>query len=263
MPVYRIIAKFKIDSDTDEGALLVLPQGADCEYLANMKTLQDYIGKSGPALYAYANTVRGRQIKNGELSVVYNCHKSKSWAIATFQNTSTQCGIAMTLTENATKSTHSAPSSEQSAGAQFAWDNQGTVHGKVGPEDENNDLAGGIDDPPVSSLRNQCLFVRTIKIRLHDKIWRKLFPSQDIAVDLQEDISEIACEPQPSVLHEPSRSDTLHSTNNYTTSNSHNDEAYLNSFYVSYFAVYLTSDLYFLFRTATNSNYQTLLQHFF
>ncbi|KJA21267.1 hypothetical protein HYPSUDRAFT_1088717, partial [Hypholoma sublateritium FD-334 SS-4] len=70
------------------GALLLLPNGAYSEHFANTTKLFDYVLQNGPKLYAYANNIRGRQFKNGELSVVYNCPKSVSWAIATFQNTS-------------------------------------------------------------------------------------------------------------------------------------------------------------------------------
>ncbi|KJA22801.1 hypothetical protein HYPSUDRAFT_66779 [Hypholoma sublateritium FD-334 SS-4] len=178
----RTIAAFGCDTDTEEGALLMLPQGAHCEHLANTEKLFDYIVQSGPALYAYANNIRGRRFKNGDLSIVYNCHKSVSWAIATFQNTSRECTVKMNLVEN----NYSVHSGSQSAGARYAWDYQGTVRAKIGPEDENDDLAGREDEPQVSSLRNQCLFIRTIKIRLAEDVWNQLFPGKDVTVGLQD-----------------------------------------------------------------------------
>ncbi|KJA23883.1 hypothetical protein HYPSUDRAFT_65988 [Hypholoma sublateritium FD-334 SS-4] len=197
----RTLATFGCDADTEEGALLMLPQGAHCERLVNMARLFDYISQSGSALYAYANNIRGRQFKNGELSVVYNCHKSTSWAIATFQNTSRERKIRMNLVSS------DQSAGLQSAGARYAWDYQGTVQAKVGPEDENDDLAGGDDVPHVSSLRNQCLFARTIKIRLAGDVWQQQFPEQDVMVGLQDEhISEFDSRLEKSVSPPPSSS---------------------------------------------------------
>ncbi len=55
-------------------------------------------------------------------------------------------------------------------------------------EDENDDLVGGDDHPqvPVSSLRNQCLFARTIKITLREDVWQQLFPEEDVIVGPQD-----------------------------------------------------------------------------
>lgn len=56
------------------------------------------------------------------------------------------------------------------------------MHAKVGPEEENNDLGVDGDDTPIKSLRNQCLFVRTLKIKLSEDVWKRTFPAKSVAI---------------------------------------------------------------------------------
>ncbi len=170
------------DKDTEEGALLIFPQGAHFEQFVNQDQVFKYILENGPALYAHANDRnRGRQLKNGKLCIVTKSLKSVSWAMATFQNTSREYKIRMNLV------TTNLSATLQSAGAQYAWDCQGTVEANVGPEHENDDLAGGENEPQVqiSSLRNQCLFVCTHRIRLAKEVWKQISPGQGVAVSDQ------------------------------------------------------------------------------
>lgn len=145
----------------------MLPQGAYLQKLSNEERFLDRFMENAPFLYAYLNNTRDLQIKNGELSVVRSCHKCSSWAIATFQNTSPDLPIRMSLLEN------NNPSS-RSAGSRYLLDCQGTVQSKVGPEDDNDDLdeANG----PINSLRNQTIFVQTTRIKLSNEAWQQTFP---------------------------------------------------------------------------------------
>ncbi len=148
---------------------LVMPEGAYYEKLTAKARLEDYIEQHGASLYGYANSTRNRQFKNGELSVVFSCRKATSWGIATIQNTTPERIIQMNFLERDHYTS-------LSAGARFKWDCRGTVQAKIGPEEENNDLAVDGDNSAISSIRNQCLFVRTVKITLAESVWEKLFP---------------------------------------------------------------------------------------
>ncbi len=172
----------RCDKGTEEGALLILPKGAHFEQFVNREMVLKYISENGLDLYACANDrVRGRQLQNGKLCIVTKSLKSVSWAIATFQNTSREYEIKMNLV------TTNRSATSQSAGAQYAWDCQGTVEANVGPEHENDDLAGGENEPQVqvSSLRNQCLFVCTHRIRLAEDVWKQVCPGQGVVVSDQ------------------------------------------------------------------------------
>ncbi|KJA18479.1 hypothetical protein HYPSUDRAFT_144955, partial [Hypholoma sublateritium FD-334 SS-4] len=86
LKIGRTIAKFA--SDANEGALLMMPEGAYYEKLTNRARLDEYLALHAPSLYAYVNNTRSRQFRNGELSVVFSCRKTTAWGIATFQNNS-------------------------------------------------------------------------------------------------------------------------------------------------------------------------------
>ena len=58
----------RCDKGTEEGALLILPQGAHFEQFVNREMVLKYISENGLDLYACANDrVRGRQLQNGKL----------------------------------------------------------------------------------------------------------------------------------------------------------------------------------------------------
>ncbi|KJA13244.1 hypothetical protein HYPSUDRAFT_174121, partial [Hypholoma sublateritium FD-334 SS-4] len=151
--------------DSKEGAFLVLPQGAYLQQLRDKEQFLDSFTEQAPAIYAYLNNTQGLRIANGELCIVHGCHKSSSWAIATFQNTS-EIPIRVSLMKNAN------PGS-RSAGSKYAIERQGTVHAKVGPEVDNDDLEDSEDGRPI---RNQTPFVQTTRIKLPDDVWRQVFP---------------------------------------------------------------------------------------
>lgn len=153
-----------------------MPEGAYYEKLTTMARLETYIERYGASLYGYANNTRERRLKNGELSVVFSCRKATSWGIATVQNTAPERKIQMNFLERERVTS-------QSAGAHFKWGCRGTVQAKVGPEDENDDLVLDGDDTPTSSIRNQCLFVRTVKIKLAETVWKQLCPVVNVIMD--------------------------------------------------------------------------------
>ena len=63
------------------------------------------------------------------------------------------------------------------------WDCGGAVQAKVGPEEENDDLGMDGDETRISTLRNQCLFVRTLKIKLSEDAWERTFPAKIVVMN--------------------------------------------------------------------------------
>ena len=170
----RTMAKFSCDSD--EGALLYMPEGAYYEKLTNRARLNDYIALHGTSLYEYVNRTRSRQLRNGELSIVFSCRKATSWGIATFQSTSPERATELEFIK---KEQAEGPS----AGSRYMWDCGGAVQAKVGPEEENDDLGMDGDETRISTLRNQCLFVRTLKIKLSEDAWERTFPAKIVVMN--------------------------------------------------------------------------------
>lgn len=152
----------------------MLPNGGYVEQLTNRPRLYDYIEQNAASLYAYANNTRSRQFKNGDLSIVYSCRNAAAWGIATFHNTAVNCDIKMKLLSQ--EPSQYAPL----AGSGLVWDCQGTVQAKVGPEDDNDDLRQ--DESQTGSFGNQCLFVRSIRIKLAHSEWRHIPTGRSVSV---------------------------------------------------------------------------------
>ena len=160
----------------------MMPEGAYYEKLTNRTKLEDYLALHAPNLYKYVNNTLSRRFRNGELSVVFSCRKTTAWGITTFQDTAVR-GSNTTKMHFVKKEQAVSPS----AGSRYKWNCSGFVQAKVGPEEENNDLGVDGDDAQITSLRNQCLFVRTLKIKLSDEAWNRTFPTKSIAIDSSDD----------------------------------------------------------------------------
>ncbi|KIJ59208.1 hypothetical protein HYDPIDRAFT_101174, partial [Hydnomerulius pinastri MD-312] len=66
-----------------DGALLVLPEGADSYKLLNESTFRDAALQNGESWYDFAYSTLGRtMISNDSLYLVTGCHKAKSWSLA-------------------------------------------------------------------------------------------------------------------------------------------------------------------------------------
>ncbi len=169
----------KFTCETKEGAVLMMPEGAYYEKLTNRTKLEDYLVLHAPNLYKYVNNTLSRRFRNGELSVVFSCRKTTAWGITTFQNTAAR-GSNTTKMHFLRKEHDISPS----AGSRYKWNCGGSVHAKVGPED-NNEL--GVNRDEITSLRNQCLFVRTLKIKLADEVWKRTFPTKSVAIGSSSD----------------------------------------------------------------------------
>lgn len=137
---------------------MVLPDGATSEDLENTDGICDLIASNAASWYKYATVTRGRRrkLKNGDIRVVVGVDKVSSWGIAT-----------------------SACNTTQTAFYEFMHDpihewNCSAGSGRVGPQmKEIRDL---IQD---NTVKNQCIFVRTINFTISGEIWNN-FPSEAV-----------------------------------------------------------------------------------
>jgi len=97
--------------------------------------------------------VRGRDVQNGDIRLVYACDKAASWGIATFS------GVEGNTTSLAFE-TNDRPSGSHT----YNWTCNGSAntHMRVGPSVEED------------AVRNQCLFLRTWNAQLSDTSWRRM-----------------------------------------------------------------------------------------
>ena len=98
--------------------------------------------------------------ENGDLCLVIGCDKSTSWGIATFSNSFERTSHLQfrQITEQGNRV--------------YTWDHSGAADVRVGPGQGENQ---GLHPPHGSSaIRNQCLFVRVLKIKLSDRAWTSL-----------------------------------------------------------------------------------------
>ncbi|KJA27004.1 hypothetical protein HYPSUDRAFT_979471 [Hypholoma sublateritium FD-334 SS-4] len=162
------------ESSAAEGAILMMPDGASVEELCNITILREYIAKNAESFYDYANNVRGREVENGRLHVVYGVRKGASWGMASFSNTSANSNLRLQFVM---------PREGGDAASALGWEHtvhHGTAEVKVGPHvDENAGLPGTEDGRRLS---NQCLFASTLSIRLSDDIWNKHQPKETVQV---------------------------------------------------------------------------------
>jgi len=96
--------------------------------------------------YRYAMDVRGREVENGDIRLVYACDKAASWGIATFSSVE---GNTTSFAFNQTKDF-------QSGSHTYNWTCSGSVntHMRVGPSVEEE------------AIRNQCIFLQTWNVQL-------------------------------------------------------------------------------------------------
>ncbi|KAF5368014.1 hypothetical protein D9758_004371 [Tetrapyrgos nigripes] len=71
-------------SSVQEGALLVLPEGASTFDLQNQRDFYNYANNHALAWYKHVNGVLGYEAENGSLYLVTGCDKSRCWGTAAF-----------------------------------------------------------------------------------------------------------------------------------------------------------------------------------
>jgi hypothetical protein len=158
-----------------------MPEGAISLDLENDTVFSDYLEANVRKWYEFVSRVRGRRdIRNGQMRLVIGCDKTTAWgtAIVSGMSQKTTTKLKFTALDTANPST-----------TMYTWECSGMVEERVGPDRHeidalrNRDNAGG--HPPDMTLRNQCLFVRTMTATLSNDDWAKL--SQDLGKTTVED----------------------------------------------------------------------------
>ena len=103
--------------------------------------------------YRYAMDVRGRDVENGDIRLVYACDKAASWGIATFSSVE---GNTTSFVFNEKNDCPNGPHT-------YNWTCNGSAntHMRVGPSVEEE-----------AGVRNQCLFLQTWNVQLSATNWR-------------------------------------------------------------------------------------------
>lgn len=155
-----------------------MPIGAISEDVMNEAIFKKYVRIHAEDWYRYINNIRGRDAKNGDLRLVTGYHKTSSWCIATFAN-STANEKPFHLEFNHV--------SETNAGKVYKWKHSGTAEVRTGPgPQEIQDLRRGDPDHEGRNYQNQALFARTISATLRENIWNEIAAEFD-KVDVDDD----------------------------------------------------------------------------
>ncbi|KIM46830.1 hypothetical protein M413DRAFT_263918 [Hebeloma cylindrosporum] len=157
------------ETSASEGAVLTMPEGATSLNLENDIAFSNYLAANLEKWYEFVYRVRGKSIGNGELRLVTGCDKTSAWGIATVSGMS-QHSLKFKALDTA--------DTANSSTTVYTWECSGMVEVRVGPD--NSDIEAlrrdGTDDHPLdmTTLCNQCLFVRTMNPKLEEEDWEKL-----------------------------------------------------------------------------------------
>ena len=150
-----------------------MPDGAFHEELGNLSKFRDYVAIHAANWYKFVNGPRGREAQNGDVLLVVGCDKATSWGMATFSNTSSAQQSNFRLKFRPSHSQHNAVTA-------YTWEHSGVAEVRVGPDPRDNE---GLGETPTCQLRNQCLFMRTLRVTLSDSVWAETFPGAVSAIN--------------------------------------------------------------------------------
>ena len=138
-------AGFRFKCSSNEGALLVLPDGASRKNLIPLNAFREYAIVQTPAWYNFVTHQLNRIISNGSLYLVTGVDKARSWGVASYSNIPGERHILLRPSD---ANDISAPATRH-----YAWERSGQVAARAGPR------------RPVRH-ENQCVFVRGYKLAL-------------------------------------------------------------------------------------------------
>ncbi|KAF5309975.1 hypothetical protein D9619_010461 [Psilocybe cf. subviscida] len=151
----------KIEATGPEGAVLMIPEDMLTEKLQITTPLREYVDEHGLEWYRFMKHILRRDIANGDLRVIYGCRKSSGFGIATAFNTgqrqNTRLSFISLSVEDRLADTSRCP---------YRWTHTGSAEFKAGPSRQENAEIGS-----TKPIRNQCLFVNTIDVKVPDYTW--------------------------------------------------------------------------------------------
>ncbi|KAJ6582413.1 hypothetical protein B0H19DRAFT_1332592 [Mycena capillaripes] len=105
-------AEVEISTDSEENAILVLPDGASSwDLFTSEQLFKDYAEKHARNWYKFVNARLGMRIATGDLYLVTGVTKSSSWSVAAYGRRSADNRLSLKLKASAVAS----------AGASYAW----------------------------------------------------------------------------------------------------------------------------------------------
>ncbi|PPQ79550.1 hypothetical protein CVT25_003432 [Psilocybe cyanescens] len=155
------------ESSASEGAILTMPRGSNSKDLRNLFKFRRYALANAEKWYRYANEIRGREARNGDVRLVVGYDSTTAWGMATFANLSEQRYSRLKFK----------PIGENSLGRIYGWEYSGISMAEVrsGPDIHELERLMNLDQAEGQLIyENQCLFVRTLNITLQNDIWNKL-----------------------------------------------------------------------------------------
>ena len=143
-----------------------MPDGAVSQDLENVPRFREYVAANVERWYRYINGPRGREAKNGDVRLVVGCDKTTSWGIATLTNMTQHSQLKFKPLDAQSSSSRSRC---------YTWEYSGTAEVRAGPDQEEIDELRREDpDDTRDKYLNQCLFLRTLNVRLNDADWEIL-----------------------------------------------------------------------------------------
>ena len=136
---------FEFASASNEGAILVLPEGADRHDLRNHLIFEEEALKNGKSWYEFALRRLGRMmISSDSLYLITGCHKTSSWSLAAFRQPSSNFNFNAQFTAG--------PIVNGNIDAAYSWQMTSAIPHRIGPQ------------PYDATQKNQTVFIRGYKV---------------------------------------------------------------------------------------------------
>ncbi|KAG6333290.1 hypothetical protein ID866_5798 [Astraeus odoratus] len=150
-------------SSSKEGALPVLPEGADQHELRDHRLFAKVAMRNGKSWYEFAVRKLGRMISADSLYLITGCHKTSSWSLAAFSQPSGDSASNAQFTTNTIINGNIT--------AACMWQMTTAVPWRVGPD-------------PYDAIKNQTVFIQGYKITIRESILLALLGG-DVAVSYE------------------------------------------------------------------------------
>ena len=156
---------FEFASASNEGAILVLPEGADRHDLRNHLIFEGEAFRHGKSWYEFAFRRLGRtMISFDSLYLITGCHKTSSWSLAAFHQPSSNFNFNAQFTAG--------PIVNGNINAAYSWQMTSAIPHRIGPQPYN------------ATQKNQTVFIRGYKIAIREGKFRALLRG-DVSVSYE------------------------------------------------------------------------------
>lgn len=166
-----------ITVNASQAGVLAMPEDVFHLRGQSISMMERYVALHVESWYRFFKYTIRPDIQNGDLRVVYGCHKSSGFGIATMENTTSRpSSTELTfIVKNIWTKTQSGQWKKTNSGQKYAWNFTGSADVKVGPSIEET---GEVIYPNYGhrheAPRNQCLFINTVDAKLSDELWKSV-----------------------------------------------------------------------------------------